>query len=106
MRLGSNGFSLALKAPAGGVTEGKALMMGELLIVPTKTVKEGQDFEAYKQGNFENFQDQLADGVTPSYAGESAYWKDGKLTTAKTGAIKVGYFVTAHDAPTLHLTGA
>lgn len=106
MRQGSPGNTLTITAPTGGFKEGVATMLGELFVVPTKAAKENQHVTVYIKGNFEDFQDQLADGVTPNYAGEAAYWKDGKLTNLKTGAVKVGYFVTAHDAPTLHLTGA
>lgn len=106
MRLGSHGNSLTIKAPSGGLHSGVPQLLGEIFIVPTKTVDEGQHVTVYTKGNFEDFQSHLKDGDTPNYQGESAYWKDGELTTSKTGAVKVGYFLMAHDAQTLHLTGA
>lgn len=108
----ANGVTLALIAPTGGVKAGVAYMHGEMFVVPTKTADAGANFEAYRTGNYEGFEDQLADGVTPDFEGEAAYWilADNKLTTTKTtdskNNVKVGYFANLHGFDALHLIGA
>lgn len=106
MRHITNGITLALIAPTGGVKEGVPYMHGEMFVVPTKEADEGQNFEAYRSGNYEEFESLLADGISPEFNGEAAYWKDNKLTTLKTAAVKVGYFANLHGFPALHLIGA
>ena len=81
------------------VTSGEPILHGTRLIVPTVTTEKGRPFAAEKRGMFRGHEDVIADGVTPDYEGENAYWiiADSKLTTAKTTDSKanlhVGYFV-------------
>ena len=94
----SEGKNLTLIATAD-LLAGVPITYGSRLIVPNVTVKAGRAFSAETSGIFLGHDDYLADGVTPDYQGESAYWivADSKLTTAKTTDkntnLHVGYFV-------------
>lgn len=102
------GNNLTLKAKTK-VVSGVPILYGERLVIPSVSVAAGRFFAAEKRGTFTHFDDMLADGVTPDYTGEKAYYilEDEKLTTAKTtnnkANVHVGYFVTNFDEPAFDL---
>lgn len=93
MELRANGESLLLKAETA-VVKGAGFMHGEIFVVPASSAKAGKPFTAMYKGAFVGFEGELADGITVTYGGEAAYFKDDKITNLKTGAVKIGHFVT------------
>ncbi|CAM3934490.1 DUF2190 family protein [Vibrio aquimaris] len=105
MRKLYDGKSLTLKAPAGGVTKGKLIKFGDMVLLPAETAKQGEEFTGLFSGIYGDLA--IDSGSTPQYAGEKAFLKDGthELTTSATGNTHCGYFVTTDSEKALILQG-
>lgn len=81
-------------APSGGVVSGTPVVIGGLVLVPTTTVAEGDEFEAATCGVFE-FPKTLAN--TPAQFAK-AYWSGTEITTTATANTLVGVFMKAYTS--------
>ncbi|ELH7952684.1 DUF2190 family protein [Vibrio fluvialis] len=108
MKLLATPKNLTLKAPAGGVTYGKPLKMGVVLVVPAMTAEEGQHFTGEVSGVFVEYP--MKDGDAPSYSGEYAYFDPAtsEFSLTKPAApddTPVGAFIIEHGVEALYLPG-
>lgn len=86
----SQGDSLTLVAPVGGVKSGQPVVIGGLLVVPKHSAAEGDEFTALWRGVFQ-LKKVAAD--TPGLLAK-AYWKadTSEVTTTASGNKLVGVF--------------
>ena len=96
MELKVNGEILTLVAGPDGVEKGVPFMHGDLFVIPASDAKAGRPYSAQTSGGFVGYEPLLADGYEPADKETAYITPEGKLTKAKTGNIKVGYFVENH----------
>lgn len=90
----SEGKTLTLTAPSGGVKSGDTLVVGVVPVVAHGDAAEGESFVGLTCGVFS-----VPTTVTPT-EGAVAYMTTGTgaITTSATGGVKVGAFVSAKDS--------
>lgn len=98
------GDTLTLIAPAGGVTSGKAVLVGALVVIPMNDAAAGATFEGKTNEAFDN---QLKAGGAAWTAGQVLYFDsaDSTFKTA-TGATARRAAVAAADAAAGDTTGS
>lgn len=85
------GDVVTLTAPTGGVTKDVPVQIGQLLVVPTATVAEGELFEGHTRGVFS-----VTKAGSQAWAeGAIVYWDAaaGNFTTVATGNFQAGVAV-------------
>ncbi len=91
------GNVLEFTAPAGGVTAGTAVKIGDILVVPTITAAEAAKFTGIVRGVVEHAKTSAEDWVE----GENVHWdvSEGKFTTVTTGNYLAGAAAAAAANP-------
>ncbi|MDG3089121.1 DUF2190 family protein [Vibrio hannami] len=96
---------MTLIAPAGGVTKGKLIKFGAMVVLPGETKAEGESFTAIYDGIYGGLK--LAADAAPQYAGDKAYLKgtDGELTSVASGNTLCGFFIKTDGQEAIMLQG-
>ena len=98
-----DGETLTLIAPAGGVTSGVAVLVGDLVVIPVNDAAAGEEFQGTKRGVYAN---QLKAAGTAWTAGDVLYFDSADSTfKAATGATARRAGFAAADADAADTTG-
>lgn len=93
----SEGYTLTLTAPSGGVESGSFYLIGDLLVVAQADADAGDEFEGACVGAH---RDCPADSDTAFTAGDALYWDDtdGKVYDAEDGGSEATAPFVGHAA--------